>query len=162
MIETMAAETPATRALKALGVSFELHVYDYDPNAESVGLQAADALGEPPQRVLKTLIIRVDGRPACVVLPSDREVGMKKAAIAFGGKSAAMMPVADTERLTGYKVGGVSPFGQKRALPTLVAMSATAEPYVYVNGGQRGLQVRLSPNDLLRAAAARSADIVMQ
>jgi Cys-tRNA(Pro)/Cys-tRNA(Cys) deacylase len=156
----MAAETPATRALKALGISFELYHYDYDPNAERVGLQAAEALGEPPARVLKTLIIRVDGKPACVVLPSDREVSMKKAAAAFGGKSAAMMPVPDAERLTGYKVGGVSPFGQKRAVPTIVESAAAAEPSVYVNGGQRGLQLRIAPADLLRAAAATAADIV--
>jgi hypothetical protein len=94
----MAAETPATRSLKALGIRFELHRYDYDPDGERVGLQAAEALGEPPQRVLKTLIIRVDGKPACVVLPSDRQVSMKKAAAAFGAKSAAMMPVPDAER----------------------------------------------------------------
>jgi Cys-tRNA(Pro)/Cys-tRNA(Cys) deacylase len=156
----MAAETPATRALKALGISFELHRYDYDPDAERVGLQAAEALGEPPQLVLKTLIIRIDGKPACVVLPSDREVSMKKAAAAFGGKSAAMMPVPDAERLTGYKVGGVSPFGQKRAVPTIVEATVAAESYVYVNGGQRGLQLKLSPADLLRAASARAADIV--
>jgi Cys-tRNA(Pro)/Cys-tRNA(Cys) deacylase len=156
----MAAETPATRALKALGISFELHHYDYDPKAERVGMQAAEALGEAPQRVLKTLIIKVDGKPACVVLPSDREVSMKKAAAALSGKSAAMMPVPDAERLTGYKVGGVSPFGQKRAVPTLVEQAATAEQYVYVNGGQRGLQLRLSPADLLRAASAQAADIM--
>ena len=83
---------------------------------------------------------------------------MKKAAAALGGKSAAMMPVPDAERLTGYKVGGVSPFGQKRTVPTLVEQAATTEPYVYVNGGQRGLQL-VAPADLLRAASAR-ADIM--
>jgi Cys-tRNA(Pro)/Cys-tRNA(Cys) deacylase len=85
---------------------------------------------------------------------------MKKVAAAFGGKSAAMLPVPDAERLTGYKVGGVSPFGQKRRLPTCVEAAALAEPYVYVNGGQRGLQVQLDPADLLRATDARSATIV--
>ena len=155
----MASETPATRALEARGIAFARHVYDYDPTAERVGLQAADALGESPARVLKTLIIRVDGKPACVVLASDREVNMKKAAAAFGGKSATMMPVPDAERLTGYKVGGVSPFGQKRSLPTLVEAGAQAQPHVYVNGGQRGLQVRLSPDALLAATGARLADI---
>lgn len=155
----MASETPATRALEARGIAFARYVYDYDPTAERVGLQAADALGESPTRVLKTLIIRVDGKPACVVLASDREVNMKKAAAAFGGKSATMMPVPDAERLTGYKVGGVSPFGQKRSLPTLVEAGAQAQPHVYVNGGQRGLQVRLSPDALLAATGARFADI---
>ncbi len=155
----MASETPATRALKALNIAFNLHAYAYDPQAERVGLQAAEALGEPPRIVLKTLIIRVDDKPACVVLASDAEVAMKKAAAAFGGKSAAMMPVPDAERLTGYKVGGVSPFGQKRALPTLIDAAAEAEAHVYVNGGQRGLQIRLAPADLATAAKARFADI---
>lgn len=155
----MAQTTPATLALKKLGVSFELHAYAYDPNAERVGLQAAEALGEQAQRVLKTLIAQVDGKPVCIVLASDREASMKKVAAAFGGKSAAMMPVPDAERLTGYKVGGVSPFGQKRKLPTIVDEPASAEALVYVNGGQRGLQIALAPADLLSAANARSAVI---
>ena len=156
----MASETRATRHLKTLGVAFTLHSYDYDPHAERVGLQAAEAIGEPPRRVLKTLIIRVDGKPACVVLPSDRELSMKKAAAAFGGKHAAMMPAPEAERLTGYKVGGVSPFGQRRSLPTIVEAAAASEAHVYVNGGQRGLQLRLAPADLVTAAAAAMADIV--
>ena len=85
---------------------------------------------------------------------------MKKVAAAFGGKSAAMMPVPDAERITGYRVGGVSPFGQKRKLRTVVEWAVLQEAQVYVNGGQRGLQVRLAPADLLRAADAMSAAIV--
>lgn len=156
----MAQSTPATLFLHGKSIAFELRSYDYDPGAERVGLQAAEALGEPPQRVLKTLIAKVDGKPVCIVLPSDKEASMKKVASAFGGKSAAMMPVPDAERLTGFKVGGVSPFGQKRRLPTIVEASALAESYVYVNGGQRGLQIRLAPADLLRAAEARAVAIV--
>ena len=155
----MAQTTAATLALKRLGIAFTLHDYPYDPKAARVGLQAAEALGEPPQRVLKTLIAQVDGKPVCVILASDREASMKKVAAAFGGKAAAMTPVPDAERLTGYKVGGVSPFGQKRKLPTIVDEAALGEAMVYVNGGQRGLQIRLSPADLLRAAEARSAAI---
>jgi len=158
-VRTMAQTTPATLALKQLGIRFELHSYTYDPNAERVGLQAAEALGEPPHRVLKTLIAQVDGKPVCIVLASDREASMKKVAAAFGGKAAAMMPVPDAERLTGYKVGGVSPFGQKRKLPTIVDEAASSEALVYVNGGQRGLQIALAPADLLSAANARSAVI---
>jgi Cys-tRNA(Pro)/Cys-tRNA(Cys) deacylase len=155
----MAQTTPATTALKALGVAFELKTYVYDPKAERVGLQAAEAIGEDPRRVLKTLVAQVDGKPVCLVLPSDAEASMKKVAAAFRGKSAAMVPVPDAERLTGYKVGGVSPFGQKRKLPTVVDGSALAEDHVYVNGGQRGLQIRLRPADLLAAAAAFGGDI---
>ncbi len=156
----MAQTTPATLALRKLGITFDLVTYDYDPGAERVGLQAAEAIGEAPHRVLKTLIAQVDGKPVCLVLPSDREASMKKVASAFGGKSAAMMPVPDAERLTGYKVGGVSPFGQKRKLRTVVDVAALAETLVYVNGGQRGLQLHLAPADLVRASEAITASIV--
>ena len=155
----MAQTTPATLALKKLGIAFEVVAYDYDPTAERVGLQAAEALGEEPHRVLKTLIAEVDGKPVCVVLASDREASMKKVASAFSGKSAAMAAIPDAERITGYKVGGVSPFGQKKKLRTVVDAAALTEAYVYVNGGQRGLQIRLAPSDLLRAADARAAAI---
>lgn len=110
----MAKTTPATLALSRGGVAFTTVNYDYDAGAERVGLQAAEALGVEPHRVLKTLMAEVDGKPVCVVVPSDREVSMKKLAAAFAGKSATMMKPADAERLTGYKVGGISPFGQKR------------------------------------------------
>ncbi len=156
----MAQTTPATLALRKLGIAFDLVTYDYDPGAERVGLQAAEAIGEAPHRVLKTLIAQVDGKPVCLVLPSDREASMKKVASAFGGKSAAMMPVPDAERLTGYKVGGVSPFGQKRKLRTVVEAAALTEALVYVNGGQRGLQIHLAPSDLVRASEAIAASIV--
>ena len=108
--------TPATLALTKAGVAFETVAYDYDPNVEKVGMQAAEALGVEPHCVLKTLMATVDGRPVCVIVPSDREVSMKKLAAAFGGKQAAMMKPADAERLTGYKVGGISPFGQRKAV----------------------------------------------
>jgi Cys-tRNA(Pro)/Cys-tRNA(Cys) deacylase len=156
----MSKTTPATQALAAADVAFTVHTYDYDPGADSVGLQAAKALGEAPQRELKTLMAEVDGRPVCVVVPSDREVSMKKLAAAFGGRSANMMKPADAERLTGYRVGGISPFGQKKAVPTLMEEAALAEPLVYINGGQRGLQVRLAPRDALQALRAGQAAIV--
>lgn len=156
----MSKVTRATRALEQAGVAFTVHVYDYDPDADSVGLQAAEALGEAPSRVLKTLMTLVDGKPACVIVPSDREVSMKKLAAAFGGKSAAMMKPADAERLTGYKVGGISPFGQMRAVRTAVEAGAMAHDAVYMNGGQRGLQVRLAPRDAVAALKAIVAPFV--
>ncbi|PPQ36284.1 Cys-tRNA(Pro)/Cys-tRNA(Cys) deacylase [Rhodoblastus acidophilus] len=156
----MSQETPATRYLKSLGVAFSLHSYDYDPAAERIGLQAAEALAEPPSRVLKTLIVKIDGKAACLVLPSEREASMKKVAAALGGKSAAMMPIPDAERLTGYKVGGISPFGQRRKLPTIVEATVTSEDYVYVNGGQRGLQLKLAPTVVVQATGALAAAIV--
>src|ERR1700740_3073544 len=117
----MSKSTPATLALAKAGVGFTLHSYVYVPGSERVGLQAAEALGEPPERVLKTLMAKVDGRPVCAVLASDRTVAMKKLAAALGGKAAEMMAPAEAERLTGYRVGGVSPFGQKRLVPTVLA-----------------------------------------
>ncbi|MBW8813294.1 MAG: Cys-tRNA(Pro) deacylase [Caulobacterales bacterium] len=155
----MSKTTPATLALDRAGVAYTLASYDYDPGGERVGLQAAEALGAPPGEVLKTLMVRADGKPACVVLASDREVAMKKLAAALGAKSAEMMKPADAERLTGYRVGGVSPFGQKRAVPTVVDAPAAALTAAFVNAGQRGLQARLAPADLVRALGARVAAI---
>src|SRR3546814_3930760 len=108
------------------------------PTADRIGLQAAEAMGQPPERVLKTLMALVDGKPVCVILPSDREVSMKKLAAVFRGKSAQMMKPADAERLTGYKVGGISPFRQKRKVPTAIEAEAMAHLQVFINGGQRG------------------------
>lgn len=156
----MARTTPATLALDRAGVAYELHSYDYDPDAARVGLQAAESLGVPPDRVLKTLMVLVDGKPACAVLASDQEIAMKKLATAAGGKSAQMMKPADAERATGYRVGGVSPFGQKKRLPTVIEEAALAEPYVFINGGQRGLQVKLAPADAVKALGATAAAIV--
>ena len=155
----MSRTTPATQALDRAGVSYRLATYDYDPGADRVGLQAAEALGVPPGEVLKTLMVKVDGRPACVVLASDREVAMKRLAAALGGKSAEMMKPADAERITGYRVGGVSPFGQKKPVPTVLDAAAAALPEAFVNAGQRGLQARLAPTDLVRVLDAKVADV---
>jgi len=155
----MSRTTPATLALDKAGVAYSLATYDYDPNAERVGLQAAEALGVPPREVLKTLMVRADGKPACVVLASDREVAMKRLAAALGAKSAEMMKPADAERMTGYRVGGVSPFGQKRQVPTVIDADAAALPEAFVNAGRRGLQARLAPADLVRLLGATVAAV---
>jgi Cys-tRNA(Pro)/Cys-tRNA(Cys) deacylase len=150
----MSKTTRATQALTRLGVKFALHTYDYDPDADRIGLQAAEALGVAPHRVLKTLMAEVDGKPVCVVVPSDREVSMKKLAAAFAGKAASMMRPSDAERLTGYHVGGISPFGQKKRVPAAIEAAALEETSVYLNGGQRGLQVELDPKEAVRALEA--------
>lgn len=156
----MSKTTRATQALKQLGVGFTLHEYDYDAGADSIGLQAAAAIGAEPRRVLKTLMAELDGRPICVVVPSDHEVSMKKLAQAFGGKSAKMMKPGDAERLTGYHVGGISPFGQKKRVPTAIEQIALQEQTVFINGGQRGLQVQLNPNDACKALGAITASLI--
>src|SRR5205809_7596608 len=150
----MSKTTRATAALVKLGVTFAIHSYDYDPEASRIGLQAAGALGVEPRRVLKTLMAEVDGKPVCVVVPSDSEVSMKKLAAAFGGKAAKMMRPADAERFTGYHVGGISPFGQKKRVPIAIEAAALGHSSVFINGGQRGLQVELDPNDAVKAAGA--------
>lgn len=153
----MSKTTRATQTLEKAGVAFATVTYDYDPNADRIGMAAAEAIGEEPRRVLKTLMAEVDGKAVCVVVPSDREVSMKKLASAFGGKSANMMKPADAERATGYHVGGISPFGQKKQVPTAIEITALDEPHVFINGGQRGLQIRLDPKaarDALKAVAA--------
>jgi len=158
----MSKTTPATLALQKAGVTFELVTYAYDPNADRIGLQAAEALGVAPQAVLKTLMAEVDGKPVCVVVPSDREVSMKKLAAAFGGKSGQMMKPADAERQTGFKVGGISPFGQKRRVPTALEVSALEQSRVFINGGQRGLQVKLAPGDACAALDARAISLIAE
>ncbi|MET4291417.1 Cys-tRNA(Pro)/Cys-tRNA(Cys) deacylase [Bradyrhizobium sp. LB8.2] len=156
----MSKITPATRALEAAGIAFTVHTYDYHPDAESIGLQAASALGEDPARVLKTLMALVDGKPVCVIVPSDREVSMKKLAAAASGKSAQMMKPLEAERVTGFKVGGISPFGQRKPVRTVIEQSALVHGQVYINGGQRGLQVRLKPDDARVVLKAVVADVV--
>ncbi|WP_332697772.1 Cys-tRNA(Pro) deacylase [Bosea sp. (in: a-proteobacteria)] len=156
----MSKATRATKMLEQAGVAFTVHSYDYDPGADKVGLQAAEALGEPPQRVLKTLMALVDGKPVCVIVPSDCEVSMKKLAAAFSGKSAQMMKPPEAERLSGYKVGGISPFGQMRRIPTALEQQALTHELVYLNGGQRGLQLRLSPQDVVTTLNATVAPVV--
>ena len=156
----MSKTTRATDHLKKAGAAFSVHAYDYDPNADSIGLQAAQALGEPPSRVLKTLMTLVDGKPVCVIVPSDDEVSMKKLAAAAGGKSAEMMKPAEAERMTGYKVGGISPFGQKRRVPVVIEEAALTHDYVFMNGGQRGLQLKLDPKQAREVLDAKAAPLV--
>ena len=155
----MSKHTPATLFLAKAGVPFELRPYAYDPNAERIGLAAAEALGADPAAVLKTLMTRVDGQPVCVVIPSDREIQMKALAAAVGGKSAEMMKPADAERLTGYHVGGISPFGRKRPSPTVVEEDALLFDRVTINAGQRGLLVELDPADAVRVLEAVTAAV---
>ena len=155
----MSKTTPGTLMLSKLGVAFDLHPYDYDPDAPRVGLQAAEALGIDPSQTFKTLMAEVDGRAVCVVVPSDCEVSMKKLAACFGGKSGNMMKVPDAERSTGYKVGGISPFGQRKPVPT--AFDETVELYdlVYINAGQRGLLLSIAPSDAVRVTDGKIAGL---
>ena len=159
----MSMATRATRALDAAGIGYRLHPYDYDADASAEaggkGLQAAAALGASPQKVLKTLMAWVDARAVCVVIPSDRQLLPKALAAAAGGKAARMMEIAEAERRSGYKVGGISPFAQQRPVPVWLERDALGADSVFVNAGQRGLLLELAPADALRMLQAQAAAI---
>lgn len=152
----MAAKgTPAVNAAKAAGLSFRLLEYDYDPSAGAIGLHAAAALGLDPAVVYKTLIVQLEPKAlACAVIPVAAKLDLKAIAAAASAKKADMADVALAERTTGYTVGGISPLGQRKALPTFIDASAEALPEMVVNGGRRGLQIALAPADLARATKA--------
>jgi len=151
--------TPATVALGKAGIEFSTHAYEHDAAAKSFGLEAAEALGLDPQQVFKTLLVEVDGKLSVGVVPVDKQLDLKAVAAALNGKKAVMADPAAAERITGYVVGGISPIGQKRPLPTVVDASATEYDKVYVSGGRRGLDLGLSPTDLIEVTSARTAAI---
>jgi Cys-tRNA(Pro)/Cys-tRNA(Cys) deacylase len=122
-------------------------------------MQAAEALGVSPQRLLKTLMAKAGGQPVCVVIASDREVSLKKLAVAAGAKDATMLPAAEAERITGYHVGGISPLGQKKRVKVFIDAAAMAHPTIIFNGGRRGLQIEIPPGELVKLLNAQSADI---
>ncbi|WP_341805313.1 Cys-tRNA(Pro) deacylase [Nocardioides ochotonae] len=159
MARKSAGATPATTALTRAGVSFTLHPYEHDPRAESYGLEAADALGLDPAQVFKTLMADVDGQLAVAVVPVSGQLDLKALARALGGSRATMADKAAAERATGYVVGGISPIGQRRRHRTVVDESALAHLVVYVSAGRRGLDLGLSPADLVAVTDAVTAPI---
>jgi Cys-tRNA(Pro)/Cys-tRNA(Cys) deacylase len=155
----MAKGTLATAALEKAGVAFTLHEYDYDPDAERVGRQAAQALGIDPARLLKTLMARAGQAIVCMVVRCDREVNLNRLAAVAGAKDAALLAPAEAERATGYRVGGISPFGQKKRAHMIVDRAALDFTTVMVNGGRRGLEIELRPADLVRLLDAAVVDL---
>ncbi len=146
-------------ALAAAGVSFTQHVYEHDPGARSFGLEAAEVLGLPPEQVFKTLLVDTGAGLAVAIVPVAGQLDLKAMASALGAKRVTMADPAAAQRSSGYVVGGISPIGQKRALPTVVDESAELFDVVYVSGGRRGLDLGLSPTDLVRVTHAVVADI---
>ncbi|MFL5817063.1 MAG: aminoacyl-tRNA deacylase [Conexibacter sp.] len=146
-------ETPATRAAKAAGIEHAVHEYAHDPAADSYALEAAQALGIDAARVFKTLVVATEGgadRLTVCIVPSDATLDLRAV-----GKRAAMAPTERAERVTGYVAGGISPLGQRRALPTLVDDSALVHATVFVSAGRRGLELELAPADLVALTRAR-------
>lgn len=151
--------TPATVALTAAGIAFEVRTYDHDPRAASYGVEAAEALGVEPARVFKTLLAALDGTLVVGIVPVSGQLDLKALARALGGSRAAMAEVAAAERATGYVAGGISPVGQKRAHPTVLDASALAHESILVSGGRRGFDIELAPRDLVAITGAVTATI---
>jgi len=154
-----ASGTPATVALTAAGVSFSKHTYEHDPTARSFGLEAAQVLGLPPEQVFKTLLVDTGTALAVAVVPVAGRLDLKAMAAALGAKRVTMADPVAAQRSSGYVLGGISPIGQKRALPTVVDESAELFDVVYVSGGRRGLDLGVSPADLVLVTGAVLADI---
>jgi Cys-tRNA(Pro)/Cys-tRNA(Cys) deacylase len=154
------AATPAVRVLEKDGVAHTLHPYDPEhPSDQGHGEAAVAALGADPRQVFKTLVARVDGALTVAVVPVAGTLDLKALAATAGGRKAVMAEPAEAERATGYVLGGISPLGQKKALPTVVDESALTFGTVMVSAGRRGLQVELAPADLVRLTRGRTAPI---
>ncbi|AOA58113.1 Cys-tRNA(Pro) deacylase [Acinetobacter larvae] len=152
--------TPACKFLKTQKIDFSIHSYEHDPQAKNFGLEAAEKLGLAIHEVFKTLLVCDDKHYFVAILPVAHQLNLKKVAAVFARKKVQMAEPKDAERLTGYLVGGISPFAQKKRLKTVICSSAAALDKVYVSGGKRGLDIGLKPDDLIAVLGAQYADIV--
>jgi Cys-tRNA(Pro)/Cys-tRNA(Cys) deacylase len=153
--------TPAIVTLEAAGVPFTLHEYDRGDSLHDFGREAADALGLDHDRVFKTLVVTADGGEAVAIVPVSCKLALKAVGAALGAKRVEMCDPTRAQRVTGYVVGGISPFGQKKALPTVIDETCELYDTVYVSGGKRGLDVEVSPGDLVAITGAVVADIAV-
>ena len=152
--------TPGINAAKKNKVSHRIHEYSHDESSESYGLEAAEKMGVPEERVFKTLVVSIDSKELVVgVIPVSSMLSMKLIAKAAGAKKAAMAHRSDVERSTGYVLGGVSPLGQKKRLKTIIDSSAKNYSTIYVSAGRRGLEIELSPDDLTKLTSGALAEI---
>jgi Cys-tRNA(Pro)/Cys-tRNA(Cys) deacylase len=151
--------TPATIALTQAEIAFTEHTYTHDPRHPSFGQEAAEALQCDPAEVFKTLICLVDETPVVAIVPVFTTVDLKALAKAASGRKARMAPVTDAERVTGYRAGGISPFGQRTKLRTYLDATAEMFEQVYVSGGRRGFDVRLQTADLIQVTNAVVCDL---
>ncbi len=146
-------------ALAKAKAEFTLHPYEHDANAQAYGEEAADALGVPHEQIFKTLVAEVEGGLAVAVVPVSGKLDLKALAAALGAKKAAMADAAKVERVTGYVVGGISPLGQRKRLPTVVDASALEFGTIYFSAGKRGLQIETAPANLISLTGAVTAAI---
>jgi Cys-tRNA(Pro)/Cys-tRNA(Cys) deacylase len=151
--------TPAIETAQRAGIAFTLHDYAHDPANTAYGLEAAEKLGVPAGRVFKTLVVEAGNALAVAIIAVDSSLSLKKIARASGNKRAAMADGRRVERTTGYVLGGVSPLGQKKSLPTFVDRRAAEYATVFVSAGKRGLEIELAPGDLLALTRGELADL---
>jgi Cys-tRNA(Pro)/Cys-tRNA(Cys) deacylase len=152
--------TPAVKVAESSGISYQIHSYQHDPEHDSYGMEAVEKLGLSAARVFKTLVVSNDrGSLAVGVVPVSSKLNLRALAKVLKVKKLAMADPRTVERTTGYVVGGVSPLGQKRKLPTVIDISATQSNTIYVSAGKRGLEVELSPDDLVNLLDAVIAEI---
>ncbi|MGK8525469.1 Cys-tRNA(Pro) deacylase [Nocardia asteroides] len=159
-----AGSTPAIRALTQAKVPHRVHTYKHDPRADSYGTEAVDALGAElgvaAGQIFKTLVIELStGSLAVAVLPVPNTLSLKAAAAALGASKASMADKTRAEKTTGYVLGGISPLGQRKALPTVIDDSALTWDRMLCSAGRRGLEIELAPADLIRLTAAVTAPV---
>lgn len=156
--------TPAINLAKKKKVTYTIHQYDHDPSHDSYGLEAVEALGQDPKKVFKTLLFCLNGVAkdlAVAVIPVDQKLNLKLAAKAAKGKKAEMANPEIAQKTTGYVVGGISPLGQKKALPTFIHSSAEPQETICVSAGKRGLEIELAPSDLAKLTRAQFVDLCL-
>lgn len=153
--------TPAIKHAEREKIKFNTHQYDHDPAVQAYGEEAAEAMGADANRVFKTLLIALNGEDknlAVAVVPVSGQLNLKVAAAKLGAKKAAIADARIAQNTTGYILGGISPLGQKKRLPTLIDDSAFAFESIFVSAGKRGLEIELAPEDLqLLCNAQRSS-----
>ena len=151
--------TPAIAALEAAGVEFDVHQFDHHPGHRNFGEAAALALGADPGRVFKTLVVTADAHQVVGIVPVSGQLSLRELATAVGAKRAVMCPVPTAQRVTGYVVGGISPFGQKKLLRTVIDETCLLFDTIFVSGGKRGLDIEIAPDVLIEQLSAVVAPI---
>ncbi|EEX92972.1 YbaK family protein [Vibrio orientalis CIP 102891 = ATCC 33934] len=154
--------TPAINLAKKKKITHTIHQYEHDPRADSYGLEAAEVLGQDPAKVFKTLLFSLNGEPknlAVAIIPVEHKLNLKQAAKAAKAKKAEMANPEIAQKTTGYVVGGISPLGQKKALPTFIHQSAQTLETICVSAGKRGLEIELAPQDLAMLTRGQFAEL---